>query len=73
MSDPTQTSDSKCGCGSGGCSQHRGCCWGKAAMALLLLLLGGAGGYFLGRGCGAHRMAMCPMPMSAPAAQAPQK
>lgn len=54
-----------CGCGKSKC-----CC--KAVMALVLLLVGGAIGFFCGRHCGAK---MCPVSpaASAPAAPAPAK
>jgi hypothetical protein len=52
-------------CSSGkGCGCGKGCCAGKAAFALILLLIGGLIGYFVGH-CGMHR-GYCPMPMSAP-------
>ena len=58
--------DSK-GCGCCG----KGCCAGKAAFALVLLVIGGLIGYALGRGGWCHRMMPpCPMaderPMAAP-------
>ena len=55
------------GCGSGGCG--KGCCAGKAAFALILLLIGGLIGFALGRGSFCHKMmASCPMGMGAPGA-----
>ncbi|MBI3292197.1 MAG: hypothetical protein HYZ73_05245 [Elusimicrobia bacterium] len=44
----------------------------KVVLGLLLLLIGGFGGYWLGR-CGAMRSLMCPVPMgqNAPAATNP--
>ncbi len=57
------TSESGCGCG-------RRCCGGKAALVLVLLLIGGLIGYGIGH-CGGGRWAHCPFsaaPMGAPQA-----
>jgi hypothetical protein len=61
----TPEKDAKCceNSGSCGCGKGRSCCAGKLALGLLLVLLGGIGGYFMGRGCGYHRMMACPMTM----------
>jgi len=53
-----ESSGKGCGCG-------KGCCAGKAAFALVLLLIGGIIGYFMGH-CHACRMMRCSMGMSAP-------
>lgn len=45
----------RCGCGVGCCG-----CVCKMLKALALVLLGGAIGFFLGRGCAGHHR-MCPM------------
>lgn len=42
----------------GGCCSHGGCkccCAGKVLIAIFLLLLGGLGGYFVGRSCGSYK------------------
>jgi hypothetical protein len=52
-------------CGKGGCGVHCGCCVCKAIKGLVLLLIGGVIGFFIGRCCGRH--GMCPMPASASA------
>jgi hypothetical protein len=55
-----------CEASGGGCG--KGCCAGKAAFALVLLLIGGLIGYALGRGGLCHKMMPCPMAMGAPGA-----
>jgi hypothetical protein len=54
--------------GSCGCGGHR-CCSGKAALVLVLLLIGGLIGFCIGRhhsyGCGFHYGMNCPI-MGAP-------
>jgi hypothetical protein len=51
----------------GGCGCGKGCCAGKAAFALVLLLIGGLIGYALGRGGLCHKMMPpCPISMGAP-------
>ncbi len=49
--------DGSCG---KGCGLHCGCCVCKAIKGVLLLLLGGTIGFFIGRGCGGGRR-MCPV------------
>ena len=57
-------STDSCGCGSGRCGGHR-CCAGKAALVLVLLLIGGLIGFCVGRchgsryGCH-YAMVNCP-------------
>ena len=54
----------ECGCDKGGC---KGCCAGKAAFALVLLVIGGLIGFAIGRGGLCHKMMPpCPMSMGAP-------
>jgi hypothetical protein len=63
--------DEKSGCCSSGC---HGCCWGKLAVGLFLLLIGALGGYLIGRCHG--RYGMCPTGIICPfsgAASAPTK
>jgi hypothetical protein len=60
-------------CAKGGCGARCGCCACKAIKALVLLLVGSAIGFVIGRCCG-HR-GMCPTAVPAvsapPAAPAP--
>jgi len=58
-------SSGACGCGGGGCGggcgKGRSCCAGKAAFAIVLLLVGGLIGYGIGH---CHRGSnYCPMGM----------
>ena len=43
-------------CGKGGCGMHCGCCACKAIKGLILLLIGGVVGYWIGHCCHARRM-----------------
>ena len=53
-----------CETSGGGCGCGKGCCAGKAAFALVLLLIGGLIGFAIGRGGLCHKMmAPCPMVM----------
>jgi len=56
-------------CDTKGCGCGKSCCAGKAAFALVLLVIGMLIGYALGRGGWCHRM-MPPCPMSAGAPMA---
>lgn len=60
-----QKKEGKEGC----CASHGSCCGGKWIAGLILLLVGAAAGYFLGRCCGSKHAKMCAAPgaMSAPA------
>lgn len=61
------------GCDSGcGCGCRRSCCSGKAALALVLLLIGGLIGYGAGR-CHSARKWGCAMPMHCPMSEAPSQ
>jgi hypothetical protein len=56
-------------CDSKGCGCGKGCCAGRAAFALVLLVIGVLIGYALGcRVCCHKMMAPCPMSMGAPMA-----
>lgn len=58
------------GCSKGSCCACH--CGMKVVLGLLLLLIGGIGGYWFGR-CGAQRSMVCPVSMgqNAPAATSP--
>jgi hypothetical protein len=56
-----------CESSKGGCGCGKGCCAGKAAFALVLLVIGGLIGFAVGRGGLCHRMMPpCPMAMGMP-------
>ena len=65
--DPNDKKEECCASSGGGCGcGPKSCCAGKMAFALVLLLIGGLIGYFVGH---CHRgMMNCPMAMSAPMA-----
>ena len=65
MDSKEQKDEKESCCTSGGCG--KGCCAGKAAFALVLLLIGGLIGYAIGhRGLCHGMMSPCPMGMGAP-------
>jgi hypothetical protein len=51
---------------SGGSCCGKGCCAGKAAFALVLLVIGGLIGFAIGHRGLCHSMMPCPMGMGAP-------
>ena len=59
--------DGKCG---KGCGLQCGCCTCKAIKGVVLRLIGGALGFWIGR-CGGHRMCAVPSSYSTPADTAP--
>jgi len=62
--------ESECSGGGSSCCKG-GCCPGKAALGLVLLLIGGLIGFAIGHGCGHRGMCgsmMPPCPMSSPMA-----
>jgi hypothetical protein len=78
MSEEMKAGDNQgsCGCGAGAakcpCGSNKCCCKciKKAICSLVLLLLGGVIGYFMGTHCCAKRM-MCPMAVTTPVAEVP--
>jgi hypothetical protein len=68
MDKKDEKGDKEEGCCGSGCGCGRHCCGGKAALVLVLLLIGGLIGYAIGH-CHSGRWAHCPYsgaPMSAP-------
>ena len=57
-----------CGCCSGGGRGGKGCCGCKAVAALVLLVVGGLIGFFVG-----HHCSTCPLKAAPAAVQAPAK